>query len=59
MVPLIIITFPNTGHCSNLDGPKLKHVGGARVVNVWSDPSSVVELKQVVAGLMVSANENC
>jgi hypothetical protein len=54
----IIIPFPDSRHGRNTERAELDDVGGAEIVDVRGGPSTVVQLIEVVARLVVPPTEN-
>lgn len=55
---LVVEAFPDATHSSYSQRTQPQDIGSAHVVDVWGDPSSVVEFEQVVGRLVVSADED-
>jgi hypothetical protein len=54
----VVVTFPDSRKSRNAEGAKSEDVGSTQIVNVWSNPATVIELEQMITGLMISTNED-
>ncbi len=54
----IVVAFPDAGQARNPEWSAPDEVGGTQVVDVGCDPASVVQLEEVVARLVVAADED-
>src|SRR5271170_7390803 len=54
----IIIPFPYSRQTSNAKWTKSQYIGRTEVVDVRRNPPAVVELKEVIAGFMISADKD-
>ncbi len=54
----VVVPFPDPSQASNTQGSKADDISGSKVVNVWCDPTPIVEFEEMVTGFMIAANED-
>ena len=58
VVLVVVVSFPYARHGSYPYWSKTKDIGRSHVVNVWRNPAPIVELPQMTACFMISADED-
>jgi len=54
----VVVALPDARKRGDSKRPKSENISCTHVVNVGSDPTTVVQLEQVVAGFVIASNED-
>lgn len=54
----VVVSFPNSGQASNAQWTQANDIGSSKVINVRGHPSSIVELKEMIACFVITSDED-